>query len=88
MPAETACRDKRIQKNPKRSKTLQKNTKESKRFHKIPKEPQKFQKILKESKRIQKILRKASIAAKHSTVLARWPKKLIADPPIPLNSKN
>ena len=74
--------------NPKKSKRIQKNPKESKRIQKNPKDSRKFQKILKESKRIKNILRKASLAAKHSTVLARWPKKLMVPLEIPPNSKN
>ena len=68
---------------PKESKRFKKD---SKRIQKIPKCSKRFQKIPKDSKRIQKILRKASIAAKHSTVLARWPKKLMS-PGNPLEFK-
>ena len=56
---------------------------DSKRFPKIPKDYKRLQKVLKESKkskRIQRIQKKASIVAKHSSVLAGWPKKLISAP--------
>ena len=50
--------------------------KDSKRFQKIPESS----KSIKKSKRIQRILEKAIAVAKHSTVLAGWPKKLISSP--------
>ena len=62
---------------------------DSKRFPKIPKDSKRLQKVLKESKkakRIQRIQKKACIFAKHSSVLAEWPKKLIS-PPNPLKFK-
>ena len=77
---------------PEDSRRIQKNLKESKRFKKIQKDSKKFKKIQRDSKRskkIQQILMIASIIAKLSTAVARWPKKLIAfRPPIPPNSKN
>ena len=53
----------------------------------MPKESKRIQNVPKDSKIFQKILRKASIAAKHSIVLARWPKKLMVHSPHPFEFK-
>ena len=56
------------------------NPKDSKRF-------KRFKKIQKDSKRFKKISMIASIIAKLLTVVASWPKKLIAPPPHPPDFK-